>query len=123
MPRRHGATEKTMRREDNPITEQIIDAAIEVQRSLGSGLRERSYERALKIEFEEHGIQDEHQLRIPMIHKRRTIDSYRLDFLVERSVVVEVKSVERLDPVFEAQVLADLRATSTKIGLRINFNS
>jgi GxxExxY protein len=112
-----------MDRKQNPITENIIGAAIEVHRWLGSGLRERSYERVLQIEFEERGLNFEHQLRVPMTYKNRGIGSYRLDFLVERRVVAEVKSVERLDPVFDAQILAYLRATTMKIGLLINFDS
>jgi len=106
----------------NPVTEEIIGAAIEVHRCLGSGLRERSYERALVIEFEERGLAFEHQFQVPMVYKRRTVDHYRLDFLVEKQVVLEIKSVERMDPVWEAQILAYLRATSMKVGLLINFN-
>jgi GxxExxY protein len=65
----------------------------------------------------------QNQLVIPAIYKGRNIGEYRLDLIVEDSVVVELKSVERLDPVFEAQILTYLRVTGKKVGLLINFNS
>jgi GxxExxY protein len=107
----------------NEITEAIIGAAIEVHRTLGPGLLEASYEAALCIELEERGMRYLRQLPIPLTYKGRPIGEYRLDLLVEDAVIIEVKSVDRFDPVFSAQLLTYLRATSIDVGLLINFNS
>jgi GxxExxY protein len=107
----------------NKLTEGIIGCAIEVHRQLGPGLLEGSYESALCIELEDAGWIYQRQLIFPVVYKGRTIGEYRLDLLVEDSVVIEIKSVERFDPVFEAQVLTYLRVTGKKVGLLINFNS
>jgi len=107
----------------NALTEKIIGCAIEVHRQLGPGLLEGTYEAALAIELEIAGIDSERQLIFPVVYKGRKIGEYRLDFLVDKQVVVEIKSVERFDPVFEAQVLTYLRVTGARVGLLINFNS
>lgn len=107
----------------NALTERIIGCAIEVHRQLGPGLLESTYEAALSVEFEESNLQYKRQVTFPVIYKGRTIGEYRLDMIVEDAVVVEIKSVERFDPVFEAQVLTYLKVTGMKIGLLINFNS
>lgn len=109
--------------EINKLTERIIGCAIEVHRQLGPGLLESTYEAALAIELEDAGIQFERQLIYPVIYKGRKVGDYRLDLLVAKQVVVEIKSVERFDPVFEAQVLTYLRITGARVGLLINFNS
>ena len=105
------------------LTEKIIGCGIEVHRHLGPGLLERTYEAALCIELEAAGLRYQRQLAFPVTYKGRTIGEYRLDLIVEDAVVVGTKSVERFDPVFEAQLLTYLRITSKKIGLLINFNS
>jgi GxxExxY protein len=110
-------------KELNQITEAIIGAAIEVHRALGPGLLEASYGAALCIEFENRQMTYLRQHSIPLSYKGRSIGEYRLDFLVEDAVIVEVKSVERLDPIFVFQVLTYLKATSKKLGLLINFNT
>jgi GxxExxY protein len=107
----------------NQLTEKIIGCAIEMHRHLGPGLLENTYEEALCIEFDQAKILYRRQLPFPIMYKENTIGEYRLDLLVEDAVIVEIKSVERFDPVFEAQVLTYLRATGKKIGLLINFNS
>jgi GxxExxY protein len=109
--------------ETNQLTQKIIGCAIEVHRQLGPGLLESTYEAALAIELETSGIQFERQLSIPVLYKDRKIGEYRLDLLVEKEVVVEIKSVERFDPVFEAQILTYLRITGAQVGLLMNFNS
>ena len=109
--------------ERDPLTERIIGCAIEVHRGLGPGLLEATYEAALAVEFELQGLRFQRQVGFPAIYKGREVGEYRLDFLVEDAVVLEIKSVERLDPVFDAQVLTYLRATGKKVGLLINFNS
>jgi GxxExxY protein len=105
------------------VTEGIIGCAIEVHRQLGLGLLEGTYESALCIEMDDAGWKYRRQPIIPVIYKGRTIGQYRLDLMVKELVVVEIKSVERFDPVFEAQVLTYMRVTGKKIGLLINFNS
>ena len=107
----------------NQVTERIIGCAIEVHRNLGPGVLEAVYEEALCIEFQESGIEYKRQLPFPILYKHRTLGEYRLDLLVENAVIVEIKSVERFDPVSEAQVLTYLRVTGKKVGLLINFNS
>lgn len=108
---------------ENAITERIIKCAIEVHRQLGPGLLEGVYEEALAIECELDGLHILRQFKVPVIYRGKTIGEYRLDMLVENLVVVEIKSVERFDPVFEAQVLTYLRITNKRVGLLINFNS
>ena len=107
----------------NELTERIIGAAIEVHRVLGPGLLESVYEEALSVEFDDAHIPYRRQVPIPILYKGRTVGDFRLDLLVDDAVIVEIKSVARFDPIFEAQVLTYLRATGKKIGLLINFNS
>ncbi len=107
----------------NEITEKIIGCAIEVHRHLGPGLLERIYEEALCVELELSGVSYQRQLAVPLDYKGRSIGEYRIDLLVENAVIVEIKSVERNDPVVEAQVLTYLKITDKKLGLLINFNS
>ncbi len=107
----------------NKLTEKIIGCAMEVHRQLGPGLLESTYEAALCIELELAGLGYQCQVLYPVVYKGRTIGQYRLDLVVEDTVVVEAKSVERFDPVFAAQVLTYLRVTGKKLGPLINFNS
>jgi len=107
----------------DPLTERIIACAIEVHRNIGPGLLESTYEEALCIELELAGLHFRRQVAFPIIYKGRALGEYRIDLLVEEQVIVELKSVERFDPVFGAQVLTYLRAASKKVGLLINFNS
>ncbi len=107
----------------NVLTQKIIGCAIEVHRQLGPGLLESTYEAALAIEMEAAGLHFQRQPLFPVVYKGSSGGEYRLGFLVDDAVVVEIKSVERFDPVFEAQVLTYLRATGKHIGLLINFNS
>lgn len=109
--------------ENNKLTEQIIGRAIEVHRTLGPGLLESTYESALGIELQDKGIAYQRQFLFPIIYKNTNIGDYRIDLIVDDKVVVELKSVERFDPVFEAQVLTYLRITGKKVGLLINFNT
>jgi len=107
----------------NQITEKIIGCAIEVHRTLGPGFLEATYEEALCIEFTDAGMKFQRQMPFPIMYKGRNLGQYRLDLLVDEQVIVEIKSVERFDSVFEAQVLTYLRVTGKRIGLLINFNS
>ena len=105
------------------LNEKIIGCAIEVHRQLGPGLLESAYERAMCVELEDAGVGYRCEVVVPVEYKGRPIGDYRIDLLVEDTVIVEIKSVERFDPVFEAQVLTYLRVTGKRVGLLINFNS
>jgi GxxExxY protein len=104
------------------VTDQIIGCAIEVHRTLGPGLLESIYEKALCFELQSRGVKVHAQLGIPVVYKGQSLGEHRLDLLVEDQVIVELKAVDRLDPVFHAQVLSYLRLTGKQIGLLINFN-
>ena len=104
------------------LTEMIIGCA-EVHRQLGPGLLECIYESAMAIELEFGGIGFQRQVAVPIRHRERLIGEHRLDLIVENIVIVELKSVERFDPIFEAQLLTYLKLTKIKVGILINFNS
>ena len=108
----------------NQITESVIGAAVEVHRELGPGLLESAYQRALAYELGLRGIRFEEQKLCPVKYKDLVIDdAYRLDFLVSGLVVVELKAVDALLDVHDAQVLTYLKFTGCKIGLLMNFRS
>jgi GxxExxY protein len=105
----------------NDVCREVIGAAIEVHRHLGPGLLESTYVVCLLDELRARGLSVVTQL--PILYKSRTLDaSYRLDLMVEELVVVEVKAVDHLLPVHEAQLLTYLRLTGCPAGLLINFN-
>ena len=107
----------------NTITERIIEAAIEVHKVLGPGLIESAYEECLCRELALRGIGVERQLPLPVEYKGARLDcAYRVDLLVEQSVVVEIKSVSSIEPIHEAQLLTYLKLGGWKLGLIINFN-
>ena len=108
---------------ENAITERIIKCAIEVHRQLGPGLLENVYEEALDIECKFNGLHVRRQFIVPVLYRGKTIGEYQPDMLINDLVIVEIKSVERFDPVFEAQVLTYLKITGKRVGLLINFNS
>jgi len=107
----------------DPLTEKIIGCAIEVHRVLGPGLLEATYEGALCVELELAGLSFQRQSAVPVTYNNRPVGDCRLDLIVENSVVIEIKSVDRFDPVFEAQLLSYLKITGIKHGLLLNFNS
>jgi GxxExxY protein len=106
----------------NLITERIIGCAIEVHRALGPGLLEHTYARAMCLEMERRRLSFVRQAVFPVKYKGVPIGEHRIDLIVENAVIVELKSVERLDPIFMARVLTYLRCTGLPIGLMINFN-
>ena len=107
----------------NQITEKIIGAAIEVHRKLGPGLLESAYQECLGREMLLRSVPFEREVPVPVVYKDVHLEcGYRLDFLVNRSVVVEIKAVEVMPPVYEAQLLTYLRLGGWQIGLLINFN-
>ena len=108
---------------ENEITTKIIGAAIEVHRDKGPGLLESVYEDCICIEFELRNIQSVSQQLIPITYKGHEISGdLRLDLIVEEKVIVELKAVEKLLPIHEAQLLTYLKLTDCKVGLLINFN-
>jgi GxxExxY protein len=109
--------------ERDPLTSSIIGAAIEVHRNLGPGLLESIYETCLAWELVERGLGVEQQVAVPVTYKGRQLRfRYRVDLLVERSVIVEVKAVDRLPPLIDAQVLTYLKLSNLKTALVLNFN-
>lgn len=113
-----------MTEEINQLTERIIGAAVEVHRELGPGLLESAYQRALAHELRLRGMEFEEQKLCAVKYKDLLIeDAYRLDFLVGGKVVVELKAVDALLDVHEAQVLTYLRFSSCRVGLLFNFRT
>jgi len=107
----------------NEWTQAIIGAAMEVHRALGPGLLESAYEECLAREFELSDIPFERQVPLPLEYKGVHLDcGYRLDFVVANLVVVELKAVDEIHPIHEAQLLTYLRLSKRKLGLIINFN-
>jgi GxxExxY protein len=107
----------------NGLTEQIIAAAIAVHRVLGPGLLESAYEACLFHELVARGLKVERQKPLPLVYEGVKLDcAYRLDLVVGDSVVVEVKSVAKLDRVHEAQMVSYLKISELRVGLVINFN-
>src|SRR5262249_27017172 len=107
----------------NGLTEKIIGLAIEVHKVLGPGLLESAYEECLTHELSLANISFERQVPLPVTYKSLQLDcGYRLDFLVEKTVVLELKVVEGLQPIHEAQLLTYLKLGGWPIGLLINFN-
>jgi len=112
-----------MKKNLNEITEKIIGAAILVHKELGPGLLESAYEACLAYELAEKKLKVERQKGLPVIYRGILLDcGYRIDLLVEDEVVVEVKAVERFDPIHEAQLLSYLKLSNHRVGLLINFN-
>ncbi len=106
----------------NAITEKIIGCAIEVHKTIGPGLLESIYEKALCYELEQKGLHFKTQVMIPIAYKGSSLGEHRIDLIVEDSIIVELKAVDKMMPVYEAQLLSYLRLTNMKLGLLINFN-
>ncbi|RLD40809.1 MAG: GxxExxY protein [Bacteroidetes bacterium] len=109
--------------EINKITESIIGASIEVHKSPGPGLLESAYEKCLEYELKLRNLKVDRQIPIPVVYKDLHLEyGYRIDLFVENTVIVEIKSVDALHPVHEAQILTYMKFAEKKIGLLINFN-
>ncbi len=107
----------------NQISGEIVDAAMKVHTALGPGLLESAYEACLKHELTRRGLKVLSQVTLPVIYDGVKIDvGYRIDLLVEDAVIVELKAVEKLTPLNEAQLLSYLKLSGRKLGLLINFN-
>jgi GxxExxY protein len=106
------------------LTETIIGAAIEVHRELGPGLLESVYEECLAHELDLRGVEFRRQVELPVVYKGVALNCcYRMDLVVEDAVVLELKTVEKLLPVHEAQLLTYLRLSGKRIGFLLNFNA
>ena len=109
--------------QDQDLTHKILGAAIEVHRNLGPGLLESAYRFCLCMEFDSLGISYKQELVVPIMYKNKKCDcGFRVDFLVEDKVILELKSVEQLLPIYEAQLLTYLRLCTKNLGLIINFH-
>jgi GxxExxY protein len=107
----------------NEITRKIIGCAIEVHKLLGPGLLESAYEECMTFEMQNSGLRIESQKPVPIIYKEKKLNyGYRIDILVEDVVLIELKSVESLNRVHEAQILTYMKFAGIKTGLLINFN-
>ncbi len=105
------------------LTQSILSAAIEVHKALGPGLLESAYEECLCHEFHLRGLGYKRQVPLPVVYKNAKLDcGYRLDVVVEGTVILELKSIEELLPIHEAQLLTYLRLSGKRVGLLINFN-
>ena len=109
--------------EINEITGQVLDAAIKVHQTLGPGLLESAYEACLIYELRKRGLNVAAQVPLPIIYEEVRLEAgYRLDLVVQDSVVVEIKSVEAILPIHKAQLLSYLKLSGYKVGLLVNFN-
>mgnify|MGYP006331171225 FL=1 len=109
--------------ESNEITGEIINCAIKVHKTLDPGLLESVYEKCLAYELSKRGLKVEVQKEMPIVYEEIVFDKgYRIDLLVEDSVVVELKSVSEMKPIYSAQTLTYLKLAKLKVALLINFN-
>lgn len=109
---------------ENDISYQIIGAALELHKTIGPGLLESAYENALSYDLRQLGFEVEQQYSMPFVYKNVKQDvGYRIDIMVNKKVIIEVKSIETLAPVHFAQTLTYLKLSGLKLGLLINFNS
>lgn len=107
----------------NEISRKIVDSAYQVHSTLGPGLLESVYQKCLVVELQEKNLSVKSEVILPIQYKHHSIDSNsRIDLMVEDTIIVELKSVEQMLPVFESQVLTYLKLTGKRLGLLINFN-
>ena len=105
------------------VTQRVIDAAMKVHSALGAGLLESTYNACLVHEFNLRHLHFQHQVRLPVVYQGITLEAgYRIDFLVENCVIVELKAVEKLLPLHTAQLITYLKLSGRRVGLLINFN-
>lgn len=108
----------------NQLTEKVIGGCIEVHRALGPGLLESAYEKCVCYELSQAGLRFESQVALPVVYKDVNLEcGYRMDIVVENILVLEIKAVERIIPVHDAQLLSYLKLADLPIGLLLNFHS
>jgi GxxExxY protein len=111
-------------RENDLLSEKIIGFAIEVHRQLGPGLLESAYEECLCYELGQANIDVQRQVPLPVVYKSVKLDcGYRLDLVVDTRIIIELKTVERLLPIHEAQLLTYMKLSRIRTGLLLNFNT
>jgi GxxExxY protein len=114
---------KPLDREIERLAKEIVDSAFKVHKELGPGLLESVYEACLAHELRKRGLRVDTQLELPVRYETVRLDvGFRLDLLVENEIIVELKAVETMNPLFEAQLLTYLKLTGKRLGLLINFN-
>ena len=107
----------------NQLTSEIISSAIEVHRNLGPGLLESTYEECMTFELQERGLTVKRQLELPILYKGNKLEqNYKIDLLVNNQVIVELKSVNKVEPIHDAQLLTYLKLANKRYGLLLNFN-
>ena len=107
----------------DPLTEKVIGSAIEVHRILGPGLLESAYQRCLLQELRQQGLSAESEVPMPVRYKDELLDcGYRADLLVEQALILELKAVEEIPPIHEAQILTYMKLSGIHLGLLINFH-
>ena len=107
----------------NQLTSEIISSAIEVHRNLGPGLLESTYEECMTFELQERGLTVKRQLELPILYKGNKLEqNYRIDLLVNNQVIVELKSVNKVEPIHDAQLLTYLKLANKRYGLLLTFN-
>lgn len=103
---------------------QTVDAAMAVHRALGPGLLESAYEHCLAFELTRRGLGVQRQKELPVVYQGTRLDAgYRIDLMVENFVIVEIKAVERFEPIHEAQLISYLKLSGLHLGFLINFNT
>jgi GxxExxY protein len=114
---------KTITKDYDELSGKVIGCAIEVHRALGPGLLESAYERCLSFELSANNIHHLVQKELPVKYKNIELDcNYRIDFLIEDKLIVELKSVDAILPIYEAQILTYMKLAGVRTGLLINFN-
>jgi GxxExxY protein len=108
----------------DPLTSRVIGLAIGVHRELGPGLLESAYEECLCFELKQNGIASGRQVPLPIVYKGMRLDcGYRMDIVVQGELIVEIKAVDQLLPIHDAQLLTYLRLSGHRVGLLMNFNT
>ena len=108
----------------NELSSKVINACFEVHKHMGPGLLETIYEQCLMREFFLCGIKAKNQVEVPLFYKGSSLNNpLRIDILVENEIIIELKSVEKMYPVFEAQIISYLKLMNKKLGFLVNFNS
>ncbi|MEC4983783.1 MAG: GxxExxY protein [Oscillatoria sp. PMC 1068.18] len=108
---------------ENEIAREVVDVAYNIHRGLGAGLFESVYEAVMAYEFKKRGLQFERQKPLPIIYEDVHLnEGFRIDFMVEDKVIIELKSIEKIAPVHKKQLLTYLRLANKRLGLLINFN-
>ena len=107
----------------NALSKRIIDSVYQVHKTLGPGLLESAYQKCLSVELSSRGIKNEIEVELPLVYKNINVDvNYRIDVLVENRIILELKAVEKILPIHEAQLLTYLKLSNNKLGFLINFN-